>query len=93
MRDFYYNICFYKPHVIGNSLKEKYDKIKWENDSKLFKKWKEGRTGYLGDNLEDNIRKCLKLNRKSIASNINQQWSWTKCIDILHSHLLNEVRK
>ena len=45
-RDFYYNICFYKPHVIGNSLKEKYDKIKWENDSKLFKKWKKGKTGY-----------------------------------------------
>ena len=49
----------------------------------------EGKTGYLGDNLEDNIRKCLKLNRKSIASNINQQWTWARCIQILHSHLLN----
>ena len=49
----------------------------------------EGKTGYLGDNLEDNIRRCLKLNRKSIASNINQQWTWNRCIEILHSHLLN----
>jgi glycosyltransferase involved in cell wall biosynthesis len=49
----------------------------------------EGKTGYLGDNLEDNIRRCLKLNRKSIASNINQQWAWDRCIQILHNHLLN----
>ena len=49
----------------------------------------EGKTGYLGDNLEDNIRRCLKLNRKNIASNINQQWTWNKCIAILHDHLLN----
>ena len=49
----------------------------------------EGKTGYLGDNLEDNIRRCLKLNRKNIASNINQQWTWNRCIAILHDHLLN----
>ena len=49
----------------------------------------EGKTGYLGDNLEENIHRCLKLNRKNIASNINKQWTWTRCIQILHSHLLN----
>ena len=49
----------------------------------------QGKTGYLGSNLEENIRKCLRLNRNSIASNINQQWSWNKCVQILHSHLLN----
>jgi len=49
-----------------------------------------GKTGYLGDNVELNIRRCLKLNRKKIASNINQQWSWHKCIEILHKHLLGE---
>ena len=49
----------------------------------------EGKTGYLGENLEDNIRRCLKLNRKSIASNINRQWTWNRCIAILHNHLLN----
>ena len=48
----------------------------------------EGKTGYLGDDLEKNIRQCLKLNRKKIASNVNQQWSWHKCIEILHKHLL-----
>lgn len=49
----------------------------------------EGITGYLGDDLEENIRRCLKLNRKNIASNINQQWTWNRCIAILHDHLLN----
>jgi glycosyltransferase involved in cell wall biosynthesis len=49
----------------------------------------EGKTGYLGHNLEDNIRRCLKLDRRSIASNINQQWTWNRCIAILHGHLLN----
>ena len=49
----------------------------------------EGKTGYLGDNLEENIHRCLKLNRKSIASNINRQWTWNRCIAILHNHLLN----
>jgi len=50
----------------------------------------EGVTGYLGDDLEENIHQCLKLDRKKIASNINQQWSWGNCIDILHSQLLKE---
>jgi len=49
----------------------------------------EGKTGYLGDNLEENIRRCLKLDRKKIASNINQHWTWNRCIKILHDHLLN----
>jgi glycosyltransferase involved in cell wall biosynthesis len=49
----------------------------------------QGKTGYLGDDLEDNIYRCLKLDRKSIASNINHYWTWNRCIQILHSHLLN----
>ena len=50
----------------------------------------EGVTGYLGDDLENNIRRCLKLDRRSIASNMNQKWSWANCIEILHTHLLKE---
>ena len=47
-----------------------------------------GKTGYLGNNLEKNIRRCLKLNRKEIAKNINQAWSWKRCVEILEKHLL-----
>ena len=50
----------------------------------------QGKTGYLGEDLEESINRCHKLNRKKIEFNINQQWSWHKCIEILHKHLLGE---
>ena len=43
----------------------------------------EGVTGYLGDDLENNIRRCLKLDRRSIASNMNQKWSWAN-LSLIH---------
>jgi deoxyribodipyrimidine photo-lyase len=45
-RDFYANIMYEFPRVIGHSLKSKYDKIHWHHNSKLFKAWCEGETGY-----------------------------------------------
>jgi len=45
-RDFYYNIIYFYPQVVGNSFKEKYDNIKWRNDKKEFKLWCEGKTGF-----------------------------------------------
>lgn len=42
-RDFYMNIIYHNPHVIGNNMKN-YN-IKWINDKTLIKKWKEGTTG------------------------------------------------
>ena len=45
-RDFYYNIIYFFPHVVGNSFRENYDKIKWKNDKKEFKKWCDGETGF-----------------------------------------------
>jgi deoxyribodipyrimidine photo-lyase len=45
-REFYANILYYFPYVLGNSFKEKYDTIKWTNNKEWFKKWCEGKTGY-----------------------------------------------
>lgn len=45
-REFYFNIIYHFPNVLGHSMKLKYDKIKWINDPKLFKAWKQGQTGY-----------------------------------------------
>lgn len=45
-RDFYLQLGFGFPHVLGKALKVKYNKIIWENDNKKFKKWKEGMTGF-----------------------------------------------
>lgn len=45
-RDFYYNILYFFPHVVGHAFKEKYDKIKWNYNKKDFNLWKEGKTGF-----------------------------------------------
>lgn len=45
-RDFYYQLGVAFPHVIGSSLKEKYDEIVWSSDKSTLKAWKEGKTGY-----------------------------------------------
>lgn len=43
-RDFYYNIVYYHPNVVGNAFQEKYNKLKWDN--KYFTEWKNGLTGF-----------------------------------------------
>jgi deoxyribodipyrimidine photo-lyase len=46
-RDFYIHILHAFPRVLqGKSLKENYDKIKWENNKELFNHWKNGNTGF-----------------------------------------------
>ena len=45
-RDFYANIMYEFPHVIGHSLKPKYDKIHWHHNSNWFNAWCKGETGY-----------------------------------------------
>lgn len=44
--DFYYQVSVAFPHVIGASLKEKYDAIVWSKDELTLKAWKEAETGY-----------------------------------------------
>jgi deoxyribodipyrimidine photo-lyase len=45
-RDFFTHILYHFPYVLGNSFKEKYNQIPWENDLYKFKAWCTGRTGY-----------------------------------------------
>lgn len=45
-RDFYTHVAFFYPHVFGKSFREKYDKLKWENDAIKIKSWKNGLTGF-----------------------------------------------
>lgn len=51
-RDFYYNLFYNNPHVLGGmigntnkSFKPKFDHIKWHNDKTLFNKWCNGTLG------------------------------------------------
>ncbi|WP_298210449.1 deoxyribodipyrimidine photo-lyase [Acidovorax sp.] len=48
-RDFYFQILYHHPHVVGHSFKPAYDAIAWESGPEadtLFAAWCEGRTGY-----------------------------------------------
>ena len=45
-RDFYANILYSFPHVLGSAMKSNYNKVHWHNNSNLFKKWCNGETGY-----------------------------------------------
>ena len=45
-RDFYIQILYHYPHVVGNSFRAKYDAIQWRNNESDFEKWCTGKTGY-----------------------------------------------
>jgi deoxyribodipyrimidine photo-lyase len=45
-RDFYANILYSFPYVLGSAMKKNYNKIKWHFNSNWFDAWKTGKTGY-----------------------------------------------
>lgn len=45
-REFYANIMYSFPHVLGHSLQPKYNSIKWEYNAEYFTAFCNGKTGY-----------------------------------------------
>jgi len=45
-RDFFTGIAFFFPHVFEGAFHSKFDKLKWSDDKKAFKRWCEGTTGF-----------------------------------------------
>ena len=45
-RDFYGQVLYNFPHVLGHALKPKYDKIKWNHNQRFYNAWKKGQTGF-----------------------------------------------
>lgn len=45
-RDFFTHVAFHSPFVFGHAYKEKYEKLWWKNDTKKFKAWCAGKTGF-----------------------------------------------
>lgn len=45
-REFYANILYFFPRVLGRSFKKKYDNIKWSNNREWFARWCKGETGF-----------------------------------------------
>jgi deoxyribodipyrimidine photo-lyase len=44
-REFYGQVLYNHPHVLGHSLNKKYDKIKWHHNERFFDAWCKGITG------------------------------------------------
>jgi deoxyribodipyrimidine photo-lyase len=45
-RDFYGQILYHYPHVLGHAMKPNYNKIKWHHSKHLFDAWCDGKTNY-----------------------------------------------
>ncbi|MFC3199918.1 cryptochrome/photolyase family protein [Parapedobacter deserti] len=45
-REFFMQILYHFPHVVGHSFKPEYDRIEWRNDETEFRRWCAGETGY-----------------------------------------------
>jgi deoxyribodipyrimidine photo-lyase len=45
-RDFYAQILYSFPYVLGSAMKENYNKIKWHYNASWFNKWTKGETGF-----------------------------------------------
>jgi deoxyribodipyrimidine photo-lyase len=45
-REFYANILYNFPHVLGKAFKTRYNKIKWTNNKHWFDLWCQGKTGF-----------------------------------------------
>ena len=44
-RDFYAQLLYTFPHILGSALKPKYNKLKWSHNERLFDAWCDGKTG------------------------------------------------
>jgi deoxyribodipyrimidine photo-lyase len=45
-RDFYANILYSFPHVLGHALKPNYNKVLWHHNTNWFNAWTNGETGF-----------------------------------------------
>jgi len=45
-REFYANILYAYPYVLTGAMKQKYNKVKWENNHQYLRSWENGRTGF-----------------------------------------------
>ena len=45
-RDFYSQILYHFPHVVGHAFRPEYDRIAWRDAPEDFEKWRLGQTGY-----------------------------------------------
>jgi len=45
-RDFYFAILAARPDVVDHAFRREYDRLEWTRDERLWRAWRDGRTGY-----------------------------------------------
>ncbi len=45
-RDFFTHVAYHSPFVFGEPFKEKYKKLPWNKNKKMFERWRTGTTGF-----------------------------------------------
>lgn len=45
-RDFFTGIAFFYPHIFKGAFHKKFDRLRWNDDKKAFRRWCEGKTGF-----------------------------------------------
>jgi len=45
-REFYQAVLFNFPYIVDSNYRKKFNKIRWNNNRKLFDNWKSGKTGF-----------------------------------------------
>lgn len=94
-REFYMQILFHNPHVVGGSFKPAYDAIEWESGpeaEELFAAWCEGRTGYplvdaamLQLNRTGYMHNRLRMVTASfLCKDLGIDWRWGEAYFALH---------
>jgi deoxyribodipyrimidine photo-lyase len=94
-REFYMQILFHHPHVVGGAFKPAYDRIAWESGPRaeqLFAAWCEGRTGYplvdaamLQLNRTGYMHNRLRMVTASfLCKDLGIDWRWGEAYFALH---------
>jgi len=45
-REFYQSVLFHFPQLLESNYRQEFDRLPWKLDERLFRAWREGRTGY-----------------------------------------------
>ena len=83
-RDFFYNILYRNPSVVGNAMNSKFRNIKWDNNKILFNKWKNGMTGFpIVDACMNELNKTGYLHNRGrmivasfLTKHLFTDWKW-----------------
>ena len=81
-RDFYAQVLYSFPQVLGHSLKPKYDKIKWRHNEKWFAAWCKGMTGFPAVDAQLDSPYAVAVDRNGVLYIADHQNNVIRMVDL-----------